>query len=63
LKNSPGELIPPDFIKIIPNLGFKHSCGIKRGDLHIKFKVLFPKQIETIDDIKTMKTILDKQVY
>lgn len=58
LKNDPlkgGDIITPNFKKIIPGLGMKR--GEKTGNLIINYQVKFPDKI-TEKQVETLKTIL-----
>jgi DnaJ-class molecular chaperone len=58
LKNEPlkgGDIITPNFKKIIPGLGMKR--GEKTGNLIINYQVNFPDKI-TEKQVETLKSIL-----
>ena len=55
IKNEPGNIIPPNFRKIIPNLGLKRDNDI--GNLIILFDVIYPKQF-TQEQIERLEKIL-----
>ena len=47
IKNKPGEVIKPDEIKTIENLGMPlHKTPYKFGNLFISFKIAFPDRLE-----------------
>jgi DnaJ-class molecular chaperone len=54
LNNNPGNIIPPGFRKIIPNLGLEREQH--RGNMVIIFNVQFPEKI-TEEQIKKLKDI------
>ena len=55
IKNEPGNIIPPNFRKIISNLGLKRENHL--GNLIILFDVIYPKQF-TQEQIKGLDKIL-----
>jgi DnaJ-class molecular chaperone len=55
LNNNSGSIIPPEYIKIIPNMGLTREGHI--GNLLIHFQVEFPEKL-TEEQIKLLKEIL-----
>jgi DnaJ family protein A protein 2 len=48
IKNKPGEVIKPDDIKTVENLGMPlHKTPYKFGNLFIIFKIVFPDSLTT----------------
>lgn len=54
IKNEAGNVIPPDFKKIIPNMGLTRDN--ERGNLIIIFKVEYPKKLSDTQ-VESLKTI------
>jgi len=55
LNNNSGSIIPPDYIKTIPNMGLNREGH--KGNLLIHFQVQFPEKL-TPEQIKSLKEIL-----
>jgi len=55
INNKPGNVIPNDYHKIIPNMGLTRDSHT--GNLIIVFKVEFPQSI-SLENIETIKSIL-----
>ena len=55
LNNNSGSIIPPEYVKIIPNMGLTREGHT--GNLLIHFQVEFPEKL-TNEQIKTLKEIL-----
>ena len=46
IKNNPGEVIKPDDIKTVPDMGLPfHKQSYKTGNMYVVFKVIFPNQL------------------
>ena len=55
INNEPGNLIPPDFRKTIPNFGIERDNST--GDLIIIFDVEYPKSL-SLEQLNSLKDIL-----
>jgi DnaJ-class molecular chaperone len=55
INNNRGNIIPPHFVKVIPNMGIERDGN--KGALHIHFKVVFPETL-TSEQIDRLVEIL-----
>jgi DnaJ family protein A protein 2 len=57
INNHPGNIIPPEYQKVIPDMGLLREGHSQRGNLIIQFHVLFPEKISE-ENIVKLKEIL-----